>query len=274
MSTVDDAAEPASDDRPPAERTRRLRSRHERDVPDSARRRPPVPVVAALLVTLAVVVATALGLPVLRGRAAAEALAPASRQVAQAAPLPPPSPTPTPTPAPEASPVETPSGTDPAEVTFEVYSVRDPFAQLVTPPGADGGEGGDGGDGGTSPGPGTDGAGATPGAQPTPDPGTITLPGTTPEPGTTPQPGTTPEPGASPTAGPSELGATTVELVDTFVEDGADKALVSVNGRGYEVAEGQAFATDFTLVAVDAPCVTLTYETRQFLLCEGDEILK
>lgn len=266
MSTVDDAAGPAPDDRPPVERTRRLRSRHERDVPRSARRRPPVPVVAALLVTLAVVVATALGLPVLRGRAAAEALGPASRQVAQAAPLPAPSPTPTPTP--EASPAETPSGTDPAEVTFEVYSVRDPFAQLVTPPGAEGGEGGDGGDGGTSPDSGTDGAGATPGAQPTPDPGTITLPGTS------PAPGTTPEPGASPTAGPSELGATRVELVDTFVEDGADRALVTVNGQGYEVAEGQDFATGFTLVGVDAPCVTLTYEGRQFLLCEGDEILK
>ncbi|HUG85236.1 MAG TPA: hypothetical protein VMM13_11765 [Euzebya sp.] len=171
--------------------------------------------------------------------------------------------------------------------TFEIFSARDPFQQLVveapvavTP---------------TAPAPGTPGAPApgTPGA---PAPGT---PGA-PAPGTpgAPAPGTPVAPSPRPTTpgdmnggggmGPdgtggggedapssAEVGDTRVSLTDVFIdEDGEPRVLVTVNGRTHEVGEGEVFAGRFQVLDIDGVCATFLFGDSRFTLCEGESIIK
>jgi hypothetical protein len=169
---------------------------------------------------------------------------------------------------------------DPAEdisplpETFEVFTARDPFMQLVvapvtadpadptdptTPPGTT--------PPGTTP-PGTTPPGTTPPGTTPPPPGT-TPPGTTP-PGTTP-PGTQPSPAPPGTT----VGVTTVRLVDVSTgPDGQPQISVTVNGQGFEVGVGDTFRDNFRVLDISGSCTTLLFGDSRFTLCTGEEIRK
>ncbi|HWH31490.1 MAG TPA: hypothetical protein VNU01_02330 [Egibacteraceae bacterium] len=143
--------------------------------------------------------------------------------------------------------------------TTEVFAARDPFAQLVRT-GPDGG-GGDDDDGGT--GAGTDGGTGT-GDGTSGGTGDGTSGGT--------GDGTSPE---RPSNGSSaRVGGTTVKLVDVYTEDDQERALVTVNGRSYDVAEGESFGDRFRLLDLSGECGTFLFGDSRFVLCEGDEIRK
>jgi len=127
----------------------------------------------------------------------------------------------------------------------EVYSARDPFAQLVAAEGEAGGA--------------------------APSPGGV-LPGTGgPTPSSSPSPpaggGGTPRSGSS-----AEVGGTEIKLIDVY--DDATRAVVTVNGRSYDVAEGEPFAQRFRLLDLTGECGTFLFGDSRFVLCEGDEIRK
>lgn len=89
---------------------------------------------------------------------------------------------------------------------------------------------------------------------------------------------TTPTPTPTATPSPSSeasVGATTIALVDVFVDDdGEPAALVTVNGTGYEVREGDPFATRFQIIDISGDCGTFLFGDNRFTLCEGQEIRK
>jgi hypothetical protein len=136
----------------------------------------------------------------------------------------------------------------------EVFSARDPFAQLVA-------------------------AEAEAGVGAVPTPGNVApIPG-----GGTPGtggagPSDSPSPGRSggggaPRAGSSaEVGGTEIKLIDVY--DEATRAVVTVNGRSYDVAEGEPFAQRFRLLDLTGECGTFLFGDSRFVLCEGDEIRK
>lgn len=169
-----------------------------------------------------------------------------------------------------ATPIVTPNRTAPAPApspapgddlypeTTEVFAARDPFDQLVAAA--------------AEPAPGV----GTPGGPPGPS-----------TPGSTPVPTTSP--GSGPSEGPSgggggggsgrprsgssaEVGGTEIKLIDVY--DGATRAVVTVNGRSYDVAEGETFAERFRLLDLDGECGTFLFGDSRFVLCEGDEIRK
>lgn len=140
--------------------------------------------------------------------------------------------------------------------TSEVFSARDPFAQLVAAE-AEAGGGAAPTPGGVTPIPGG-GAPGTGGGAPTgsPSPG---------------QPGS--GGGRAPRSGSSaEVGGTEIKLIDVY--DGATRAVVTVNGRSYDVAEGESFARRFRLLDLSGECGTFLFGDSRFVLCEGDEIRK
>lgn len=138
--------------------------------------------------------------------------------------------------------------------TFEVFSARDPFQQLVSE--STGGEvavvGGEptSNDGGTATGgdPGGDSGGAEDADGGDAD-------------------------GDAPPASTSEDG-TTVVVEDVFSEDGAARVLLTANGTAYTLGEGETFATNWRVEAIDDPCVTLLYGDQARLVCEGESIRK
>lgn len=141
--------------------------------------------------------------------------------------------------------------------TTEVFAARDPFAQLVSN---------------------SSGSTAAPGG------GTATPPGGTTAPGSSGGPsggdggssgGSGGEPTAPPRSGSSaDVGGTRVKLVDVYDDDGEERALVTVNGRSYDVAEGEAFGDRFRLLDLSGECGTFLFGDSRFVLCEGDEIRK
>jgi hypothetical protein len=148
---------------------------------------------------------------------------------------------PPPPPAEEVEPEPTPEPT-PVPETFEVFTARDPFQQLAQP------------------------AVAAPPAAPTAPPADPTAPPADPT-----------APPADPDAPPpdAEVGATRVRLVDVFVDDdGVQKVLVTVNGTGHEVAEGEEFAGRFRVLDISPPCATFLFGDSRFVLCMGEEIRK
>lgn len=130
----------------------------------------------------------------------------------------------------------------PVTETFEVFSARDPFQQLVVAPseqGAGTGEQTTNTDGGTDSGSET---GATP-------------------------------PDSS--GGTTSVDGTIFEVTDVYVgDDGEPVALVTVNGKGYEVREGDVFAEHFEVLDLDESCGTFRYGDERFTLCEGEQIRK
>ena len=145
------------------------------------------------------------------------------------------------TPAVEPTPVPTEEPVDelpPIGETFEVFSARDPFSQLVTEPSGDTAVVGEPtADGGTASEEPTDATADTP-------------------------PDTTTEDG------------TTVVVEDVFTDDGEEQVLLSANGTAYTLAEGDTFATNWRVETIDDPCVTLLYGDQARLVCEGESIRK
>jgi hypothetical protein len=129
----------------------------------------------------------------------------------------------------------------------EVYSARDPFAQLVAAEGESGG------------------AAPTSGGVP-PITGGST-PSSSPSPAASGGGSGTPRSGSS-----AEVGGTEIKLIDVY--DEATRAVVTVNGRSYDVAEGETFAERFRLLDLTDDCGTFLFGDSRFVLCEGDEIRK
>lgn len=144
----------------------------------------------------------------------------------------------------------------PVQETFEVFSARDPFQQLVVASSEDG-------------------AGAATDGQATGDGD-----GTGSDDGTGSGTGTGSDPGSGNTQPGNGGGSTSVDgivfvVTDVFVgDDGEPVALVTVNGKGYEVRQGDVFAEHFEVLDLDESCGTFRYGDERFTLCEGEEIRK
>lgn len=137
--------------------------------------------------------------------------------------------------------------------TFEVFTARDPFQQLVS-------EDTGGGDL------------AVVGGQPTADGGTPT--------DASDDTGTGPGSGdgdrtddGTPPESTTEDG-TTVAVDDVFTDDGTEYVLLTANGTAYTLTEGDTFASNWRVEAIDDPCVTLLYGDQARLVCEGESIRK
>lgn len=145
-------------------------------------------------------------------------------------------------PDPEPSPQLAPSPSGPAvnpgpvPETFEVFTARDPFQQLVLL---------------------------------TPPPSQPAAPAPTPSPLASGSPG--PVSPAAPTSN-ARIGATSVKLVDVFDAEGSSAALVTVNGSGYEVREADEFAGSFRALDISGACATFLFGDSRFTLCEGEQI--
>ena len=142
-------------------------------------------------------------------------------------------------PAELAEPTETSSEIEAVEPTFDVFSARDPFEQLVS---------------NTN---GTDGSVGT------------TTPTSTTTPATDTTPTTPSDDGAQTT-----VGTTTIRLDEVFRQDGTDKVLVQVNSDGYEAAEDETVAGNLTVLDIADSCATMRFEDTRFILCEGEQIRK
>lgn len=139
--------------------------------------------------------------------------------------------------------------------TYEVFLARDPFQPVITgvanTTGGTGGTTGDGSTGGTG---GTATGGTTTG-------GTGGTGGTT-------------TGGGCVSQGETVCDGQVVSLVDVFVEDGQERAIIQVDSTLYTVGEGDLFAANFRVLTIDPPCVTLLYGDDRFSLCEGEQVLK
>lgn len=132
--------------------------------------------------------------------------------------------------------------------TFEVFSARDPFQQLVVESSGDVAVVGDETSDGATPAPtATD---PVTGDPVTGDPVVDTPPGATTEDGTT------------------------VIVEDVFTKDGVEYVLLTANGTAHTLEEGDTFATNWRVEAIDDPCVTLLYGDQARLVCEGESIRK
>ena len=144
------------------------------------------------------------------------------------------------TPAPEVEPTPEPSEELPPIVeTFEVFSARDPFQQLVNESSDVVAVVGD----------------------PTVDGGTTATP-------------TTGDPAVNTPSDSTSEDGTKVVVEDVFVEDDVDSVLLTANGTAYTLVEGDTFATNWRVEAIDDPCVTLLYGDQARLVCEGESIRK
>ena len=178
--------------------------------------------------------------------------------------------------------------------TFEVYTARNPFEQLIRPreegaastggvsSGFPGGSSSGSGSG-VTPGTGAIGAPrpAAPGSNPTPDTGASAVPAPGATPGATT--GTTPAASAGGTStsagtgagGQIEVGATRVRLQSV---QGGNKAVVTVNGVDYNPTVGEQFAQRFKLLSVNTnngkECATLLFGDSRFSMCAGQTIDK
>lgn len=179
------------------------------------------------------------------------------------------------------NPTPGPTPTPPPPETFEVFTARDPFQQLVQPPEDAGTAQGaspapsQGGTTGDTSGTGGTGGGASPSPTSGPTGSESPSPSTTPQPLPTASPSPSPSPGSSGGAGGStQVGATRVELIDVFESGGAPTVSVAVNGTGYTVGEGAEFGDRFRLLDVSGTCATFLFGDSRFTLCEGQSIRK
>ena len=135
--------------------------------------------------------------------------------------------------------------------SFEVFSARDPFDQLVAD--SEGGAVGE--------------------TQDT----TAPVDGTAPLPPAVPGDDTPDTDAPDPvTGGPAQttVGVTTILLEEVFSDGGVDIALVRVDNEGYEAAEGDTVAGGLTVLDIEDNCATMRFEDRRFILCEGEQIQK
>lgn len=152
-----------------------------------------------------------------------------------------PTPTASPPPAVTSPPPGPPPDPEPPPRAFGFFGGRDPFVPLVA---AD--------------------VGGPAGAEPT-DPGEEPAP-----------PGEEPIEPIPPGAEKEEQegvtkGGERVAVVDVFVRGGQEVVQVTVGDRGFVVAEGETFAQNFQVVAINDPCATFLFGDEQFTLCEPGE---
>lgn len=138
------------------------------------------------------------------------------------------------TPTPE--PTEEPT-TEPVEESFEVFSARDPFEQLVE----------------------ADVAAAPANGEPTVAGGPAA---------------TSTDPVTDPSEAAAQVNGTTVELVDVYDDAGTDTVQVTVNGTGYEVTAGDTFADRLEVLEINGQCATFQFDDKRFVLCKGEHIRK
>jgi len=139
-----------------------------------------------------------------------------------------------------------------ADPSFEVFSARDPFEQLVTDD--------------------TGGAGVIDGTTETSAP-TAPVDDTT---NVSPPPADDPAllPPVVEDPAQTTVGTTTIMLQEIYRDDGVDTALVLVDNEGYEAAEGETVAGDLTVLDIEGNCATMRFDERRFILCEGEQIQK
>lgn len=136
---------------------------------------------------------------------------------------------------------------DPLPETDEVFSARDPFQQLVSAEVEGSADESDTSDGAAT---------ATPASN-------------------TDAAGEPAEGGEAKPDADAQVGSTAVRLVDVFTgDDGDARVLVTVNGTGYEVGQGQDFAERLRLLDVKDRCATFLFGDNRFVLCEGEQIRK
>lgn len=147
--------------------------------------------------------------------------------------------------------------------TYEIFLVRDPFSPVRPDEPTTGGD-----TTGTTTG---DTTGTTTGDTTGTTTGDTTTGDTT---------GTTGDTTGEPTDGCTQQGEVicdgrVVSLVDVFVDDsGQAVARVQVDNELFDVTDGAVFATNFEVLGIDPPCVTLLFGDDAFTLCEGDRVLK
>jgi hypothetical protein len=88
-------------------------------------------------------------------------------------------------------------------------------------------------------------------------------------------PAPSPSPSATTEAPPAQTqsGSTAVvdgkslQLVGLFMDNGTEKAQVTVDGVTYQAAPGDTFADEFLLVSIADPCANFSWQTSTFTLC-------
>jgi len=89
--------------------------------------------------------------------------------------------------------------------------------------------------------------------------------------------GPTPAPTGSITGvngGGNTNSAVTVTLVDIRKQGGKLVATVDVNGKDYNVSEGQTFADNFRVIELSSSCGTFVFGDERFSLCKGQQVNK
>lgn len=176
----------------------------------------------------------------------------------------------------------------PVPETFEIFTARDPFQQLVVEAGEEGGQqvAADVPDGAVSDDDADrdddadDGDSGTPAATPT-QPTTTSDAGAGNEDGeaaaegddltTQGQRPATPREIYDPQA--STAGNTAVTLTAVSA-DGTEQVTVTIDEVDHVVTEGEVFADRFQLLDIDGRCATMLYGDSRFVICEGETIQK
>lgn len=90
-------------------------------------------------------------------------------------------------------------------------------------------------------------------------------------------PAPTPTPTGSVTGvngGNNSSSAVTVTLLDIRKQSGKLVATVDVNGKDYNVSEGQTFANNFRVLSLSSSCGTFVFGDERFSLCIGQQVNK
>ncbi|TMK53009.1 MAG: hypothetical protein E6G59_06735 [Actinobacteria bacterium] len=74
--------------------------------------------------------------------------------------------------------------------------------------------------------------------------------------------------------GGNTSSAVTVTLVDIRKQSGKLVATVDVNGKDYNVSEGQTFADNFRVIELSSSCGTFVFGDERFSLCKGQQVNK
>lgn len=148
---------------------------------------------------------------------------------------------------------QSPDAADIPLVTYEVFLARDPFEPVVPDDVQD--------------------TGSTP-TNPT-NPATPTNP-TNPATPVQPVGPAVPSPTDPRCSGQEEVvcDGRVVTLLDIITANGDFVAVIQVDTTVYEVGEGQRFATNFELRAIDPPTVSVIFGDETFVLRSGDSVLK
>jgi hypothetical protein len=95
------------------------------------------------------------------------------------------------------------------------------------------------------------------------------VPLVTPAPSPSPSPSQTTEapPAQTQTGSTATVDGKSLQLVGLFMDNGVEKAQVTVDGVTYQAAPGDTFADEFLLVSIADPCANFSWQTSTFTLC-------